>query len=329
MIGIIVWGLVGGASAQSKVGTTAANFLTIPVGARASGMGGAFVAVANDASAAFWNPGGLSRLQKNSLEITHANWLVGTDLNWLGFTMRMGEYALGVSINQLDYGEEPITTTSEPEGTGQKWAAQDIAFGISAARNLTDRFSVGVTGKYIKQKISHESATAFAMDVGLLFRTDFNGLRIGMNIANFGSEMKMSGEDLLQPVDIDPGHSGNNENIVSTLQTDSWTLPLAFTVGLGMEAINTENWVWTICTDAIHPNNQTLHLNVGSEIVWNNLFALRGGYNSLFKEAAEEGFSLGFGVRYPVSSILVKMDYGYMDFGVFDGISRYSLSVSF
>ncbi|MEJ2635769.1 MAG: PorV/PorQ family protein [Calditrichia bacterium] len=314
---------------QTKVGTTAANFLTIPVGARAASMGGAFVAIANDVSTIFWNPGGLSRLPQSEFNITHANWLVGTDLNWLGIAFKFGSSALGVSINQLDYGKEEITTALNPEGTGEKWSAQDIAAGLTYSRNLTDRFSVGGSVKYIQQKIAHESASAVGFDVGLLFTTDLRGLRLGMNICNFGSELRMNGEDLLQPVDIDPGNSGNNDNIVSRLDTDSWPLPLFFTVGLGFDAIRSEQWRLSLGSDAIHPNNQTLHLNTGGEFVWNDFFALRAGYNSLFKEAAEEGLSLGFGINYNFRTIALKLDYGYLDFGVFDSVSRYSLSIGF
>ena len=314
---------------QSKVGTTSANFITIPVGARASAMGGAYVAVANDATSIFWNPGGLSRLTRNEINLTNAQWLLDTDLSWLGVALIFGNNAIAFSINQLDYGEEEITTEYEPDGTGQTWGAQDIAFGISYARNLTDRFSVGGTVKHIQERIWNEHASAFALDVGLLFRTQFNDMRIGMNISNFGTEMRMDGKDLLQPVDIDPANPGNNENIISALKTDSWTLPLMFTVGVGMEVVRNQKWVCTLATDAVYPSNQTPFLNLGQELNWRDLFALRIGYNSLFKEAAEEGLTAGIGIKLNIGSFNIKMDYSYMDFGIFVGVSRYSLSAEF
>jgi len=317
-------------TAQSKVGTTAANFLTIPVGPRATGMGGAFVAVANDATTAFWNPGGLSRLPGNEFSVVHSEWLVNTNLNWLGLAIKLdGDNTIGLSVNQLAYGSEAITTVDQPNGTGQTWDAQDLAFSLSYARNLTDRFSIGGSVKYIQQRIYNENASAFALDIGLLFTTQLKGLRIGMNIANFGTEMKMDGKDLLQPVDIDPAHTGNNDNIVSNLGTDSWTLPLIFTVGLGMDAVNTEDWRLTLASDAIYPNNQSSYLNLGSEIVWSNLVSLRVGYNSLFKEAAEEGLTAGLGLNYNFGPLAARVDYSYMNFGIFKQISKYSISISF
>jgi hypothetical protein len=75
-----------------------------------------------------------------------------------------------------------------------------------------------------------------------------------MNISNFGTEMKLDGTDLLQSVDIDPANTGNNDKITATLNTDSWTLPLIFTVGLGYDLIKMEDWKVVLATDAVYPN---------------------------------------------------------------------------
>jgi hypothetical protein len=313
---------------QTKVGTTAANFLTIPVGPRASGMGGAFSAIANDATTSFWNSAGLSRLSRNEFTASTANWLVGTKLNWIGLAFKFDDdNAVGISINQLDYGEEQITTAQAPNGTGENWSASDIAVSLSYSRNLTDRFSVGGTVKYITQKVWNESATAFALDIGLLFFTQLEGLRLGMNITNFGTEMKLDGKDLLQPIDIDPSNAGNNPNISGALVTDSWPLPLLFTVGLGYDVLNNEDWRVTTAADVVIPNNQTTYGNAGLEVVWGNLISLRGGYSSIGKEEAQGGLTAGMGVQYDFGSFFAKFDFSYTDFGVFDPIYRYALSV--
>jgi hypothetical protein len=321
-------GFIGIAYPQSKVGTTAANFLTIPVGSRATGMGGAFSAVANDATTAFWNAGGLSRLPRNEFTASTAEWLVGTRLNWVGIALKLDDdNAFGISVTQLDYGDEEITTTSEPNGTGAFWSASDLAVGISYARNLTDRFSIGATAKYISQNIWNESATAFAVDIGLLYHTQLEGLRLGMNISNFGTDMTLDGKDLLSPIDVDPSNAGNNPNISGALLTDSWTLPLMFTFGVGYDAVRMDEWLLTLAGDVLIPNNQTTYGNVGMEVTWNNLLSLRTGYNSWFKEDTEEGFTAGVGVQYDFGSFFAKFDYSYTDFGIFDEISRFSLSI--
>lgn len=325
---IIVLGLSVNFFPQTKVGTTVGNFLTIPVGPRATGMGGAFSAVANDATTAFWNSAGLSRLSRNEFSASTAEWLVGSRINWVGIGIKFDDdNAIGISINQLDYGEEEITTVQQQNGTGQYWSASDIAIGLSYSRNLTDRFSIGGTVKYISQKIYDVSATGFGVDVGLLFYTQLDGLSLGMNITNFGTEMQLDGKSLLQPIDIDPANAGNNSNISGQLLTESWSLPLTFTVGLAYDAYKDDDWLLTLATDALIPNNQTTYGNVGMELTWGNLISVRGGYNSLFKEAAEEGLTAGVGLQYDFGGFFAKFDYSYADFGIFDPISRFSLSV--
>ena len=325
---IIVLGLSVNFFPQTKVGTTVGDFLTIPVGPRATGMGGAFTAVANDATTAFWNSAGLSRLSRNEFSASTAEWLVGSRLNWVGIGFKFDDdNAIGISINQLDYGEEEITTATQQNGTGQYWSASDIAIGLSYSRNLTDRFSIGGTVKYISQKIYDVSATGFGVDVGLLFYTQLEGLRLGMNITNFGTEMQLDGKSLLQPIDIDPANTGNNSNISGQLLTESWSLPLTFTVGLAYDAYKDEDWLLTLAGDAVIPNNQSTYGNVGLELTWGNLLSVRGGYNSLFKEAAEEGLTAGVGLQYDFGGFFAKFDYSYADFGIFDPISRFALSV--
>lgn len=316
--------------AQSKVGTTAANFLTIPVGPRATGMGGAFVASANDATSLFWNAGAISRMPQSEFNVSYSQWLVGTNYNFVGLVFKLDDdNAVGVSVNQLSYGEEDITTEEQPMGTGQKWDAGDIAIGITYTKNLTDRFSIGGTFKYINQRVWNESASAFALDIGLLFYTQLDGLRIGMNIANFGTEMKLDGKDLLQPIDIDPAQTGNNANITGKLETDSWTLPLMFTVGLAYDVVKDADWNLMLATDAVYPNNNSSYINVGGEFSYSDLIFLRGGYNSLFKEAAEEGFSAGVGVKYNFGPFYSKVDYSFSDYGIFKSLSRISLTIGF
>ena len=128
-------------SAQNKVGTTAADFLSIPIGARATAMGGAFVANAKDVTAAYWNPGALAKLNSSEFTASYADWIFGTNHNWAGLVIKLdNDNAFAISFNQIDYGDEEITTEQQPNGTGQFWSAADIAIGISYSRNLTDNF---------------------------------------------------------------------------------------------------------------------------------------------------------------------------------------------
>lgn len=317
--------------AQAKVGTSSSPFLGISIGARAAAMGGAFVAVANDASALYWNPGGISRLEKSQVLVSHTQWLVDTDFNWAGIVLNVGGgNALGLSVTQLDYGEEDVIDELNQEGTGARWSASDLAVAVSYARTMTDRFSIGGSFKYIEQKIWNERATAVAFDVGLVFVTQFNELRLGMSISNFGSDLKYAGKDLLKRIDTDPDNSGNNETIVAALKTDEWPLPLFFRVGVAYDLLRAARTKVTLAADALRPSDNTGVLNVGTEVAIHDLLFLRGGYKSLFRDDSEEGLTLGAGLKYNLGAAgIVSLDFAYADFGLLDKVQIYSLGFNF
>lgn len=326
--------LVGAGSnlyAQAKVGASSVPFLGIAIGPRAAAMGGAFAAVANDATSLYWNPSGISRLDESQVLVSHAKWLVDTDFNWAGVVLNVGgSNAVGLSVTLLDYGEEEVTDEVNQEGTGARWSAQDLAVAVSYARTLTDRFSIGGSFKLIQQKLWNETATAVAFDVGLLFTTQFDDLRLGMSISNFGSDLKFEGKDLLRRIDIDADNSGNNETLVSTLKVDSWPLPLFFRVGLAYDLLRSSRTKVTIATDALRPSDNTGVLNLGTEVGLYDLLFLRAGYKSLFRENSEEGLTFGAGLRYNLGAAgVAAFDFAYADFGILDNVQIYSLSINF
>ena len=182
--------LMGQSKDVSKVGTTAAAFLEIPAGAVALGMGGAFVSQANDASALYWNVGGISNIEKYDLHLAYMNWIGDTKYNFAGLVIPLDEFGtLGFSFTSLSMDDMAVRTVENPEGTGEYFSAGDISFGLSYARNLTDRFSIGFTVKYIQEKIWHMTAQGIGIDAGTLFKTDIlGGIIIGASISNFGAD---------------------------------------------------------------------------------------------------------------------------------------------
>jgi len=316
---------------QTKVGTTAAQFLGISVGPRAIAMGGAYVASNEDATSLYWNPGAFQQAGKSQLTFSNTNWLVGTKFRWLGLMLNLGgEDAIGLSLTQLDYGEEEVTTVALPEGTGERWSAQDLSIALSYCRRLTDRFSMGATVKYVDQRIWNESASTFAFDVGLLFVTGFHDMRLGVSMSNFGGEMKMDGRDLLQRVDIDPSNSGSNKALVGSLKTDPWAIPLLFRVGVAIDAFQDDQYKVTLAADALRPNDNEESVNAGGEVGWNNMVFIRGGYKSLFGTDAEEGISLGAGLKYTAESFgAIEVNYSYTEFGLFGNLNTFALAISF
>jgi hypothetical protein len=330
----LILGLHGLLLAQSKVGTSAAQFLSISVGPRAIAMGSAYVAENTDVTSLYWNPGAFQQAGKSEAMFSHTNWLVGTNFRWLGFMLRLGEdNAVGLSLTQLDYGEEDVTSVQMPEGTGEKWTAQDLAFGLSYSRRLTDFFAMGGSVKYVRQQIWNESATAWAFDLGLLFVTGFNGMRLGVSMTNFGGDLQLEGSDLTRQVDIDPSNSGSNKNLVGYLKTDPWPMPLTFRVGLAMDVLKGDQFIATLAADAVRPSDMGESVNVGTEVGWNKMVFVRAGYRGAVnnsKTDKEDGLTFGAGLHYALEGVGgIGVDYAYMQFGAFGNLSTIAVSVNF
>ncbi len=310
---------------KSKVGTTVYPFLEIGAGARASGLGEAYVALATNVTGLYWNPAGIADA-RNEVTFDNTKWFANLKYNFFGVITNFGPYgSVGLSMSSFNSGRINVTTALRPEGTGETYELSDIALGLSYAKKLTDRFNIGGTAKYIHSSLWDMQTSALAFDIGTLFKSPLFGLTIGMSISNFGSEVRYDGANSIIRHDIDPLHSGNNDKILGYLRTNTWDLPLLFRFGLA-RAINMMGLgTITVSLDALHPNNNEESLNFGMEYAFRQAIFLRAGYKSFGLEDSQEGLSFGGGVVYK----LLRFDYAYSDFGLLDNVQRFSFSLLF
>jgi hypothetical protein len=317
----------------TKTGTAAAQFLKIGVDARATAMGGAYAGMMGDLSSIHWNPSGLGYITGRDVEFVHNEWLAGMNFNHIAFATELGYVGiLAASITSLTTPEDMVRTVDQPEGTGEFWDASDLAVHLSYARRLTDKFSFGASLKYIQQRIWHESASSVAGDIGALFVTPFfNGMRLGAAISNFGGELRMEGRDLRFSKDPDDFNQGNVQFVNALYETDPFPLPLLFRVGVAGDFIQNNRLRWSYAIDALHPNDNTESLNLGTEVALGETFYVRAGYAQLFREESEEGLTVGGGIHYRIygSSMLLKLDYAYAEFGLLDYVQRFSVGLTF
>jgi len=320
-------------SQVSKVGTTAAAFLEIGPGSVATAMGGAFVSVANDATALYWNPSGIADFTNNEVTIFHANWIASTNFDYAALVIPLGEVGnLGFSFTSFTMADEMVRTVDLPEGTGEFYSAGDIAVGLSYARKLTDRFSIGFTAKYIQETIWHESASAIALDAGTIFRTDlFNGLTIGASISNFGTQMKLNGSDIRTFARVNPTLLGSNDQVPFDIELDSWDLPFLFQIGVSTNIIKDEDYRLLVSVDALHPNNNNESMNIGGQFSFREFVFVRAGFRNLFLADREGGLTLGVGVNSKLlfTDDFVSFDYAYRNFGRLDNVHTLSVDIKF
>lgn len=300
----------------AKVGTAGAQFLKIGLGTRGAAMGGAFIATADDPSAAWWNPACLVRVPGMQVQVTHTEWL--EDIRYeAGAVTRefpgLGTFALQFGL--LSSGEMDVTTVEQPGGTGETFTCGDIVAGLTFSRMLTDRFSTGLTLKYIRESWDDVSASGLAVDLGTLYNTGFRTLRIGMTVQHFGGELTPDGE-----------YTTWNSGSDSLKSYMPYSLPMTFKLGMAMDVIDRGPHRLTVEVDGIHPNDNVEQVGVGAEYWFNGLVALRGGYRI---NTDEEGLTAGAGFRIPVGGKTIALDYAYADFNRLDMVHRASLGFSF
>jgi hypothetical protein len=326
-----------------RAGTTTANFLEIGYGSAGIAMGDAYVSMAKDISAIYWNPAGLGFMETNEFQGMYQPWIADINTSYMGVgyvVPGIGTFAAGLIY--VGYGEEEVTSMLMQEGTGEKFDGLDFSFSLSYGRKIAQFFSFGASVKYIASRIWHEDASAFAVDLGAIVSTSFlswtgeadGGLSIGMSISNYGTRMQYDGIDLKRPIDEEPDEAGNFAYVPARFETQSWELPLIFRIGASAHPIYTARHRFTVSVDALHPNNNSEHINVGGEYAFTlpgfGVLSLRGGYKGVEMIDSEYGMTFGFGLLfYYLNNNALKIDYAYRNVGVLGNWHAYTFSITF
>ncbi len=342
LIGLALSGPLG-AQEPTRIGTTAANFLEIGYGTAGSSMGDAYVSMAKDLSALYWNPAGLADMQKNQALFVYQPWIASITTSFAGVGLNLQNYGtLSLGFTNVSYGDMKVTTMAMQEGTGELFSASDMAFSLAYARKLTNWFSFGGAAKYINSSIWHTDASAMAVDLGVIINTYFfspngrreQGLHIGMSISNYGSRMRYDGIDLINPIDILENENGNFSDVPGRFHLTEWELPLIFRLGASMTPVYTDHHEMILALDAIHPNNNNESINLGAQYAFTSagfgrLF-LRGGYKALFMKNSEFGPTFGVGVEsFLLGNTSVKIDYAWRNIGLLGNINTFGVMVMF
>ncbi len=329
---VMVVALAGSATAaDTDLGAAGAQFLKIGVGSKYQGMAEASVATVNDAYAMYWNPAGLVDVESWAVAFTSVDWLADVGLNYVGVARQFeGVGTFGTSVTVLSASDQEITTVADQNGTGQYYSATSYAIGLTFARQLTNRFAFGASVKYVGEKIGKVDSRGIAFDFGTLLYTGFNSLRLGMSITNMGPDLKFTGSDLKVAHDYNENSEvgGTNADAVDAeLRTNSYSLPLAFRVGLAYDFELGSSSVVTVSGDFLHPNDSEQKAALGAEYEFNERFYLRGGYKINYDE---EKLAFGGGLKADVGSeTQLVIDYAWQDFGRLESTQRFSVGFTF
>lgn len=293
-----------------RAGISTAQFLKIGVGGRASAMGDAFVAVANDVSALYWNPAGLTQFQDNQIIFSHNEWVVDINHDFVGAVYHLDDAnTFGVSLTALSMDEMKVTTEYAPFGTGEFFGFSDIGFAVSYSRKMTDQFSFGGTVRYIEETLDQLKMRGIMIDLGTYYWTGLGSTRFAVTVTNFGNDLAPDGE---------VGLIGNR----TKSDWQSFSPPTMFRIGFAFEPYENEEHKLTTSIQLNHPNDNSENLSIGAEYVWNKMFFARGGYKI---NVDEQNYSFGAGVNVPISIANVSVDYAFANFSRLGSAHRFSI----
>lgn len=280
--------------AETKTG---AAFLSVGVGARAAGLGGAYTAVAEDPSALYWNPAGLSIQNRREVLASYSGWADARH-HFLGYVQPTRWGALG--MGGLFVGQNQLEGRSESRERTGSFGASDAAVFLSAARPLSPSLRTGLGVKLIRQTIAAEEAQGYAVDVGVSFAPVHRPWRLGLAARNWGPKMSFVREKYSLPTTLGGGVSA----------------------GLGSLGLASLDVDWS-------PVNKQTSVKGGVEWAPASALRLRGGYTAALTNVPAGEVLSGLVWGLGVGRGAYRLDYAYTPGNDLGSVQHLSVGVSF
>jgi hypothetical protein len=281
---LLIWGLtialtaiLGKTTLASDNGRVVADFLNIGVGARAAGLGGAYTALASDPTAGYWNPAGLSSINRMQLSLSHFAWYQDLNYDFLGLALPLSKnITIGINATYLNYGNiDGYDADDNP--TGNIGATNDLAGGLYAGIQLSEDLAIGIGAKYVALTLADKKSSAVVTDFGLKCKT--GPLMFGFSAANLGQKIKFNQTE---------------EDLPSLLRVGLATLPFGNSL--------------LISFDLEKQLHGDMMIHNGYEVNFGERYFVRTGYNY---SPQEEDVSLTRNLSFGVGAILGPAQFDY------------------
>lgn len=311
----VIFAGITNAGDVARKGTTGADQLLIPVGARSIATGGAFLSNTTGAEAIYYNPAGLDVSGKSEAMFSYMSYLADMNISYMALGAKVGDLgSFGFSFKTIDMGNIPVTTINAPDGNGATYSPDFYIAGLTYSKVVTDRVAVGVNLKMVHEGIMNAFANGFCVDFGVQYRFPKN-LSLGVAIKNIGSNMKYSGQDLQQRTEVPSANPGSPLASWEAV-TEEFQLPSYFELSAAYDVnINEQNNL--LLGGSFRSNNASEdNVSFGLEYSFMKVLHLRGGYNMLLENSSQSiyGLTCGAGVNYDImEGIGVVFDYAYRD----------------
>ncbi|HLG32388.1 MAG TPA: PorV/PorQ family protein [Ignavibacteriaceae bacterium] len=300
---------------KTRKGTTGADQLLVPVGARSIATGGAFLSNVKGLEALYYNPAGFAHFPGSEAMFSYMSYIADINVSYFAIGTNLGDLgSFAFNIKTFDIGDIPVTTFEAPDGDGTTYSPGFITAGISYSKIITDRVSIGISGKIISESIMDVNATGFALDFGVQYRFA-NNLSLGATVMNIGTNMEYTGSNLQVNTGI-PGSQEGSPGGSYQVVPEAFQIPSYFELSLGYEFdINEQNMLNLAST---FRNNNALEdqMKFGLEYGFAKTFFVRGGYDFLVENTDQSifGLTFGAGIDYNVGGdIGIAFDYAFRD----------------
>ena len=299
----------------SRKGTTGAEELLIPIGARGIATGGAFLANITGLESLFYNPAGLDVIPRTEAMFSYVNYLADINISYFAISTSLGDIgSIAFDLKSFDFGDIPITTVQLPDGTGQTYSPTFLTLGFSYSKVLTDRISIGTNFKFLTENIQNASASGFAMDAGVQYRFT-PSLMLGVTVKNIGTNMQFNGESLRSRNEI-PGSTPGSVNGTYEIVAETFQVPSFFELSVTYALDFNEQNNLLLASSFVANNSLEDVVNFGLEYGFINTFFVRGGYNLLLENNGSNiyGLTLGAGVDYDAGGdFAIIFDYAFRE----------------
>ena len=304
-----------------RAGTSVFTFLNIGVSARATGMGEAVVALNQDATSIHYNPAIVAQLDQTEISVSQIQWPADIFYDYFSLSHRLkGRHYIGLNGGILHMKPMPETNEYFPDGTGNYFSYQDRFLGLTYGAKMTDRFSFGVTLKYVAEDLAEYKMSTVLMDLGTFYWTGYGSLRFCASLSNFGKQIAPQGDYMKKILDQ---NSGNE--IEERTDFEKFSPPTQFRVGGAVDPIASAEHFLTISVQLNHPVDNAEYIVTGLEYSFMKLFFIRGGYKF---NKNEENFTTGAGLFIPLGKFKLRVDYGYANFDHLTDPNRFSIGIS-
>ena len=300
---------------QDRSGTSGFQFTKIAADARSSGMGLSNVADAMDASSLYWNPALAAQFSHSELMLGHTEYFADISMEYLAYVQRYRSFAFGASVQYLNSGEMNETTEFQQSGTGRTFRTIHASLGVTAAHEVTELFSYGLTVRYLMERIEEVDINSAAIDFGFFYRVGETGLRFSVGLNNFGFDATPSGSTTRLTLD--------GERTETSFEDVS--PPTRFLIGAACDVYTSDTFAAVITGQITNPSDNAEQFSFGGELGYMDQFFLRAGYQLGFEEI--EFPSAGVGVKLPFVGRNFAADYSFSPYERLGNLHRIGLRI--